>query len=140
MNLVKHRTLFLVDDDAIYLKLLEIEFMQYDFTIESFLTGEDCIKNMSHKPDIIILDFHLDSVNRSALSGISTLDKIKEFNINIPVVMLSAEDRVDVAVNCISHKAFDYVVKSETAFLRLERILCTIFPGLDTKKELLKTA
>jgi DNA-binding NtrC family response regulator len=140
MTLEKRITIFLVDDDSVYLKLLEIEFLQYDFTIETFLSGEDCLRNMSHKPDMIILDYHLNAHNRCALSGLSTLDKIKELDNNMPVVMLSTEDRVDVAVNCINHDAFDYVVKSETAFLRLERIISTIFPGIDTKKGLLKLA
>ena len=36
--------LFLVDDDALFLKSLEIEFMQHaDFTIETYATGELCI-------------------------------------------------------------------------------------------------
>ncbi|PJB59374.1 MAG: response regulator, partial [Bacteroidetes bacterium CG_4_9_14_3_um_filter_41_19] len=41
--------LFLVDDDAVYLKLLEIDFLQHaDFSIETFATGELCIENLSH--------------------------------------------------------------------------------------------
>jgi len=36
-------------------------------------------------------------------------------------VMLSSQDKIEVAINCMHHKAFDYVVKSETAFLRLKK-------------------
>jgi DNA-binding NtrC family response regulator len=57
------------------------------------------------------------------MNGIETLDKIKEFNQGIPVVMLSSQDKIDVAISCMHHKAFDYVVKSETSFLRLQKIL-----------------
>ena len=53
--------LFLVDDDALFLKSLEIEFLQNaDFTIETFATGELCLKNLPHNPDVIILDYLLD--------------------------------------------------------------------------------
>jgi hypothetical protein len=34
---------------------------------------------------------------------------------------LSSQDKIDVAISCMHHKAFDYVVKSETAFLRLQK-------------------
>ena len=43
--------LFLVDDDALFLKSLEIEFHHHtDFTVETFATGELCLENLSHKP------------------------------------------------------------------------------------------
>jgi len=124
--------LFLVDDDAVFLKLLEIEFMEHgDFDIETYATGELCIKSLSHKPDVIVLDYYLDGVDRDAINGIDTLDQIKAFNPELPVIMLSSQDKIDVAINCMHHKAFDYVVKSETAFMRLKKIITTI---LETKK------
>ena len=129
--------LFLVDDDSLYLKSLEIEFMQHaDFSIETFATGELCVENLSLNPDIIILDYFLDGVNRDAMNGIETLDKIIDFNPNISVVMLSSQDRIDVAINCMHHKATDYVVKSETAFLRLQKIIDTIFQYKKMEKQL----
>jgi DNA-binding NtrC family response regulator len=129
--------LFLVDDDAVYLKLLEIEFLQHaDFDIEKFATGEQCVENLTHNPDVIILDYLLDGIDKNAMNGLTTLDKIKAFNPDIPVVMLSAQDKIDVAINCMHHRAFDYVVKSETAFLRLKKIISTIFRYKKMEKEL----
>jgi two-component system, OmpR family, response regulator len=120
--------LFLVDDDALFLKSLEIEFLQHaDFTIETFVTGELCMEHLSSNPDVIILDYHLDGIDKSAMNGMETLDKIKAFNPDIPVVMLSSQDKIDVAINCMHHRAFDYVVKSETAFMRLQKIITTVF-------------
>jgi len=120
--------LFLVDDDAVFLKLLEIEFLQHaDFAIETYPTGELCMEYLSHSPDVIILDYRLDGIQKNAMNGIETLDKIKDFNPDIPVVMLSSQDKIEVAINCMHHRAFDYVVKSETAFLRLQKIITTIF-------------
>lgn len=129
--------LFLVDDDAVYLKLLEIEFLEHaDFDIETYATGELCMKNIAHKPDVIVLDYCLDGVDRDAINGIDTLDQIKTFDPEIPVVMLSAQDKIDVAINCMHHKAFDYVVKSETAFMRLKKIITTILETQKLEKQL----
>lgn len=129
--------LFLVDDDALFLKSLEIEFLQSsDFAIETYPTGELCIANLSHNPDVLILDYLLDSIDKNAMNGIETLDKIKAINPDIPVVILSAQDKIEVAINCMHHKAFDYVVKSETAFVRLQKIITTIFRYKKMEKEL----
>jgi len=129
--------LFLVDDDAVFLKSLEIEFLQHaDFTIEPYSTGELCIQNLNHSPDVIILDYHLDGIDKSAMNGLETLDKIKAINPDIPVIMLSSQDKIDVAINCMHHRAIDYVVKSETAFLRLQKIITSIFSYKKMEKEL----
>jgi two-component system, OmpR family, response regulator len=130
-------TLFLVDDDAVFLKSLEIEFIHHtDFIIQTFATGELCIANLSKNPDIIILDYHLDGIDPNAINGIETLDKIKEYNPNIPVIMLSSQDKIEVAVRCMHHKAFDYIVKSETAFLRLQKNITAFFEFEKIEKEL----
>lgn len=129
--------LFLVDDDAVFLKLLEIDFMEHaDFVIETFATGEDCIKCLSHNPDVVILDYHLDGIDKNAMNGIDTLDKIKSFNPDTPVVMLSSQDKIEIAISCMHHRAFDYIVKSETAFVRLQQIVTTIFKYKKMKKQL----
>ncbi len=129
--------LFLVDDDALYLKSLEIEFLEHaDFTIETYATGELCMSNLSRNPDVIVLDYHLDGIDKTAMNGLETLDKIKSANPDIPVIMLSSQDKIDVAIKCMHHKAFDYVVKSETAFMRLQKIITTIFSYKKMEKEL----
>ena len=116
--------LFLVDDDAVYLKLLEAEFLQHtDFAITTFATGEQCMEKLTEIPDVIILDYHLDGIDKTAMNGLETLNKIKAFNADIPVVMLSSQDKIEVAINCLHHNAFDYVVKSETSFIRLKKIV-----------------
>jgi len=116
--------LFLVDDDALFLKLLELEFLEHgSFEIETFSTGELCMENISKTPDLIILDYFLDGIDRNAMDGIETLDRLKAFNPEIPVVMLSSQYRIDVAINCMHHKALDYVVKNDTAFMRLQKII-----------------
>lgn len=130
-------TLFLVDDDALFLKALEIEFLQKgEFTIKTFATGEDCIKNLSQNPDLIILDYYLDGIEQGAINGMETLDEIKNFNPKIPVIMLSSQDKIEVAIDCMHHGAIDYVVKSETAFMRLQSIIDKFFKYQKIEKQL----
>src|SRR5437868_11668165 len=91
---------FLVDDDALFLKSLEIEFVHSaDFDVETYPTGELCIENLSKCPDVIILDYHLDGIIEGAMNGIKTLKKIKALHPDIPVIMLSQQDKIEIAIN-----------------------------------------
>lgn len=129
--------IFLVDDDVLFLRSLEMEFLEHgNFDIETYVSGELCVENLSNGPDLIILDYLLDGTDKNAMDGIVTLDKIKAFDADIPVIMLSAQDKIEVAVNCMHHKALDYVVKSETAFMRLQKIITSIFHLRKVEKEL----
>ncbi|MBK9016357.1 MAG: response regulator [Saprospiraceae bacterium] len=128
---------FLVDDDALFLKLLEIEYLQHDdFTIETYSTGELCIENLPRNPDIIVLDYHLDGIDKNAMNGMETLDKIKAYNPDIPVVILSSQDKIDVAIKCVAHRAIDYVVKSESAIKHLQTLIMDILNYKRVEKEL----
>ena len=129
--------LFLVDDDPLFLKSLEIEFGDNtESVVQTYATGELCLENISQNPDVVILDYHLNSIDKNAINGLETLDRIKKTNQAIPVVMLSSQDKIEVAVNCMKHQAFDYIVKSETAFIRLQKAITTIFHYQEIEKAL----
>jgi DNA-binding NtrC family response regulator len=128
--------IFLVDDDELYLKLLSIELAQNAlFQIVCFTTGELCLAAIDQLPDVIILDYHLNGIDKNAMNGIKTLQQIKEKKKDFSVIILSAQDKIEVAVDCMHHGAFDYVVKNETAYLRLHKAIKSI---LELKK--MKTA
>lgn len=129
--------LFLVDDDAVFLKSLEIQFLEHaDFAIETFATGELCLLSISHQPDVVILDYQLDGIEENVMNGLETLDSIKKIDARIPVIMLSSQDKIEVAISCMHHNAFDYIVKSETAFFRLQKNINAIFELKQMEKQL----
>jgi two-component system, OmpR family, response regulator len=120
----KLKSIFLVDDDALFLKSIEIEFAHIGgYLVRTFQTGEECVNSLDVCPDIIILDYHLNGINKSAMNGIMVLDKIRSICSSSLVIMLSSQDKIEVAVDCMKHHALDYVVKSPTAFLRLHKII-----------------
>ncbi len=123
----KKKLIFLVDDDALFLKSLEIDFKQNpEWDIKTYATGESCLENLPENPDVIVLDYYLNGIEQKAIDGLETLIQIKSLYPDIPVIMLSSQDSIDVAVNCMKHKAFDYIVKNETAFIRLQKAIATI--------------
>jgi DNA-binding NtrC family response regulator len=129
--------IFLVDDDQMYLKALENEFKKNgNFEIMTFDTGEECLKNLHLNPDIVVLDYFLNSEKKESVNGFNILVKIKETNPNIQVIILSSYENVDIAVNCIKYDAFNFIVKNETAFVRLKHTIKQIFRVHSKVKEL----
>jgi len=129
--------IFLVDDDPIFQKVLETQFKeQTDYETKTFSTGEDSLKKLTENPDIIFLDYQLNSLSPKAQTGLQILNRIKIINPKIEVVMLSSQDRIEVAVNCMKHNAFDYIVKSESAFMRAQKAISAILNLKRIKKEL----
>ena len=127
MSTSKKVSIFIVDDDELYLRVLEMELSENnDYTISKFVTGEQCLEFLPQKPDIIVLDYYLNGIEKKALNGLETLSIIKSVYPDMPVIMLSAQDKIEVAVNCMKLQAFEYIVKSETAFARLHNAIFTI--------------
>lgn len=127
---VKHDMLvFLVDDDAFFLNALYYyltDSLSPKIRLKTFSTGEECLKAMDENPDIIVLDYMLSAESSKAMNGLSYLKKINEVSPDTLVVMLSAQDNVDVALETINEGAYDYLSKSETAFIRLKNIIKNI--------------
>lgn len=123
--MASNRTLiFLVDDDDMYLKTAVHTLSQNrSFDIKQYTSGEAAIeaaKSSKKKPDVLVLDYFLNSENSDAISGLEILKKIKEEKLNSEVIMLSGQENIDVAVNSVKYGAYDYVVKNKSAFIRVQ--------------------
>ncbi len=121
-------TIFIVDDDPMHADMLKDHLSKMsDFQIVAFSTGEDALKNIHLKPNIVFLDYYLNSVVKDAQDGLEILQEIKKLSPNTDVVMLSGQDKIDVAVDIMKYGAFDYIVKGESAFYRAEKAVFNIY-------------
>jgi len=119
----KHR-LFLIDDEPIQNEMLKDYLSErFVYDISSFETGEEAFKNMHLKPEVIVLDYHLSAKDHNAKNGVEVLKELREKYPEVKVIMLSGQDKIDVAVDSMKYGAYDYVVKGETAFSRMENII-----------------
>ncbi len=121
-------TIFIVDDDPMAADLLKDHLEKVSkYNVEVFSTGEECLEKISILPGIVFLDYHLNSVKKDALDGLDILREIKEKSPETEVVMLSGQDKIDVAVNTMKYGAFDYIVKGESSFYRAEKAVFNIY-------------
>ena len=130
------KTIFIVDDDPMQSTMLQDYLSKYStFQIHIFNSGEECIKNLNVDPQIIFLDYNFDKAGKDAMNGIDILKEIKAQKPTTEVVMISGQDRIDVAVNTMKYGAFDYIVKSESAFHRSENVIFNIIKRLKLQGE-----
>jgi DNA-binding NtrC family response regulator len=98
---------FLVDDEPYCLQLYGRYLNNLGLTrIQYFSKSSDCLEQLTIRPDVIFLDYNMDNLN-----GIDILKKIKRFDPNIPVIFISGQEEIKVAVNALKYGAFDYLTK-----------------------------
>jgi two-component system, OmpR family, response regulator len=121
------RYIFLVDDEPIQNEMLKDYISErFLYQIKTYESGESAIEDLGLDPEIIVLDFHLNSHLPDAQNGVEVLKEIKRLKPHSQVIMLSGQDKLEVAIESMKHGAYDYVIKGETAFSRMENILNNI--------------
>ena len=114
------KKIFVVDDDPMLTMALEDYLTRKaSHQVTVFDTGEACLKNLSEGPDIIILDYYLNSVHKDAANGMEILQTIKKQLPNTHVIMLSSQERYGVAMQTLIKGAEQYVIKDESAFEKI---------------------
>ena len=132
--------IFIVDDNKLFSLALkadiEIAFQGKNIKVISFDSGEKCMERFRQNiPELVILDYHLNTTQPSASNGIKVLEWIKKENKATEVIMLTGDDNIDIAVKSFQHGASDYIVKTETKFKKINHSLSNIFKLMESKKE-----
>jgi DNA-binding NtrC family response regulator len=111
--------IFVVEDDPAYTKFLKYVLgLNPDFEPEYFTSGKDCLAQLHKKPSIVTLDYSLPD-----MEGEKVLKSIREFDPDISVIIVSAQEKIGTAVELLKAGAFDYITKDEDA---KDRILNSI--------------
>ena len=124
MDLYKPKKIFIVDDDTMLTEALKdclTRSTPNDISI--FYTGEECLKHIAENPDVIILDYYLNSVQKEAANGMEILQVIKKNYPDIHVVMLSSQEHYAIALQTIQKGAEQYVIKDEDAFGKIASMI-----------------
>lgn len=121
---MKNKRIFLVDDDEFMSQMLSDRLSKNPLnTVTTFATGEACLEQLHQRPDVIILDYHLNTVDANAKNGMEILQQIKKADKHICVIMLSSQEQYGKAMQTIIKGALEYVVKGNDAFKKIEDIL-----------------
>jgi two-component system, OmpR family, response regulator len=130
--------LFLVDDDKLFLTSLthQLQSMFSEAKIQTFATGEEFLKQLHNKPGIVILDYYLNGSYKDAMNGIDVLKRIMNESPDTKVIMLSAQEKMEIAADSIKYGAYDYITKNENVFMRTRLSIINAADALSVSKEL----
>lgn len=97
----------IVDDDHSLRRLLEFTLKAWGYASQTFGNGEALLKSLDDNPGDVVLMDHM----MPGLSGLDTLKALRERFPDLPVIMLSAQGKIDVAVDLMRAGATDYFTK-----------------------------
>lgn len=115
--------ILIVDDEKAIRKTLS-EILSYEgYKIEEASDGEEGLRRFRDKTfDVVLCDIKMPKID-----GIEFLDKVREVNPDVPVIMISGHGTIETAVEAVKKGAYDYIAKPPD----LNRLLITIRNAMD---------
>jgi ActR/RegA family two-component response regulator len=89
-----------------------------------------CLLEMHHNPSIVIVDYFLNSKYGQAENGLEIIKRIKELKPLTNIIVLSAQENFNVALEAIKRHDCNYVEKNQEAFKKVEQLINEIFNRL----------
>ena len=124
MDFGKAKRIFIIDDDPMLQEALKDYLTRkVPHQVSLFSTGEECFEHMPEKPDVIILDYYLNTVSKEAADGMEILHQLKKYYPAVHVIMLSGQDKYGIAMQTIQAGAEHYVIKDEKSFETIAGII-----------------
>jgi DNA-binding NtrC family response regulator len=108
---VKKKLIFIVDDDPLITSLVTVRLENDGYTVKAFAYGEECLPALDERPDLIILDFYFVKDGTVPMNGMEVFDHISIMAPEIPVIMLSAQQKGEVVLEFARKGIADYVIK-----------------------------
>jgi DNA-binding NtrC family response regulator len=103
--------IFIVEDDPWYGELLKYHLsLNPDYLVTVFELGRECLDNLHQNPDVICIDYSLPDIE-----GDKLFEKIRATNNSIPVIVISGQEEISVAVNLLKAGVSDYIIKDDNS-------------------------
>ncbi|MEQ1797178.1 MAG: sigma-54 dependent transcriptional regulator [Lacibacter sp.] len=124
-------SILIIDDEKAIRKTLG-EILSYEgYQIDDAENGEEGLKRIKEKNyDVVLCDIKMPKVD-----GLEFLEKARESNPDLPIIMISGHGTIETAVEAVKKGAFDYVAKPPD----LNRLLITIRNAMDKQSLVTET-
>ncbi|HNY07945.1 MAG TPA: sigma-54 dependent transcriptional regulator [Bacteroidales bacterium] len=125
-------TIFILEDDLIFAKIMAYHLsLNPDYEVEVFQDGKSLLANLYKNPSVITLDYNL-----PGMTGLEVLTKIREFNPDLPVVIVSGQQDISTAIELLKKGVYDYIIKDQDTKDRLWNITKNIRENLQLKQKI----
>lgn len=117
---------FIVEDNQTYSKVLQ-NYIKNKFPalkeVKVFPVGETCITELNRNPDLVIVDYFLNSKYPDAETGLEFVQEIRSQKPDVQIVLLSAQQEINVAVEAMEKLKCVYIKKDEQALEKIAKII-----------------
>jgi DNA-binding NtrC family response regulator len=128
----KLKKVFIIEDNEMHSMMMDyLLTRENSFSIFRFKSGEECLRKLNLRPDIIILDYGLPGIN-----GLETFTLIKNHDPKIPVVVITESRNTQLAQKFLDKGAYDYIVKEPNSFLKLNKVVESLLNTLAEREYL----
>ena len=123
----KLNSIYVVEDDVVERTMMLDFLSQYkNVTLKGFMTGEACIGQILHSkifPDIILMDYYLDTSQVAEYTGLDTLTKIMEISPDTRIIMFTSVDYTNIIKLAKEKGASDFIIKGPKGFDEVKSII-----------------
>ena len=113
---------FIVEDNVLYARILKKQLLDENYQVKVFHNGTDFINCLDEKPDVITLDYTLPD-----MTGQDVLEKIQKDLPSAHVIVISAQENINTAINLMKNGAYDYIMKAPDTREKLSNIIKNIY-------------
>lgn len=107
MSLLKF---FMVEDDPWYGEMLKYHIsLNPDYEVHLFENGKACLDQLHLRPDVITVDYSLPD-----MTGEDLFKKIHALNSDLPVIIISGQEEISIALNLLKVGVYDYIIKDDS--------------------------
>ncbi|KPM47310.1 sigma-54-dependent transcriptional regulator [Jiulongibacter sediminis] len=123
--------IFVVEDDPWYREVLSYHLsLNPDYEVIIFETGKECLSSLHQRPDLITIDFSLPD-----MTGDDLYKAIRKVDAKVPMIVISSQEDIKVAVGMMKMGVADYLVKDENTKDFLWNSILRIRENLSLKEE-----
>ncbi|RMD85831.1 MAG: sigma-54-dependent Fis family transcriptional regulator [Calditrichaeota bacterium] len=121
----KTGTILVVDDELDFLRTVKEILEQLDYKVDTANSGYEALQMLGLEHyDLVVLDLYMPLIN-----GIDTLKRIRKIDPGLPVIILTADSKVNTVVEAMKLGAYDYFNKP----IEWDRFKIAIKNALQTK-------
>ena len=126
--------IFIIDDSKFYRRILEGSLSRKGYNVQTFSTGEEALLYISMKPDIIIIDYHLNSLNKYAQNGALIATLFKQKLPETEVILISSDNNFQLISKLNITR--NVIYKDSNAFPKIQTNIIMLLSKLHKKKSL----
>jgi len=129
---IRHCSVFVVDDSKYDLHLMKRYLNLFpnrsldnsvQLIVEGYANASECLKEIYRKPDIVVLDYYLDTEDQHSLNGLELMREIHDKSPDTQVIIVSGQQNAKITAELIKYGAFSYIAKDQYYERQLQEII-----------------